>query len=365
MPEPLVDLIIAVHSETRPIARAVASVIDHTSAPVRVNVVAHNIDPEIIRRNLGEYADHPGVRLLELRDGIPSPAGPMNHGLAHSEAAFVGVMGSDDELAPGAIDSWLALQLRTGASAVLARIQLADGRCDPYPPVRNGRRTLELDPRKDRLAYRSAPLGIVDRREFGDLRFTEGLRSGEDLAYSLTVWFTGKHLAYDLSGPAYVINADAGDRVTSAPRPLAEDFAFLDVIEQFDWFTGLDAAGRRAIVLKTIRIHLFDAILARARTDEDLAAHRAELAALVQRLLRLAPGAAKQLSIADARAIREAVKPDSTAASVLARLDARHKYLSPATLIARSPLHSFRQQAPFRTLFAGFRIMRTSTSNAG
>ena len=166
MTEPLVDVTIAVHSQTRPIARAVSSVLDHTTAPVRVNVVAHNIDPEIIRANLGAYAADPRLRLLHLADGIASPAGPMNHGFARSEAPFLSLMGSDDELAPGAIDSWLALQQRTGAEMVLAKIRLADGRTDPYPPIRGGRRTTGLDGRKDRLAYRSAPLGLIDRARF-------------------------------------------------------------------------------------------------------------------------------------------------------------------------------------------------------
>lgn len=358
MTEPLVDLTIAVHSETRPIARAAASVLDHTEAPVRVNVVAHNIDPEIIRRNLGAHADDPRLRLLELQDGIRSPAGPMNHGLANSTAPFISVMGSDDELAPGAIDSWLALQAATGAEAVLARIQLADGKTDPYPPVRWGRRTRRIDPRRDRLAYRSAPLGLIDRRRFGELRLTAGLPSGEDLAYSLTVWFTGRDLAYDLRGPAYVINADAGDRVTFAPRPVAQDFAFLDEIEAAPWFATADPAERTAIVLKLIRIHVFDAILARTRNAEDLAANRDELLALLQRFERLAPGADRLLSRAD-HAVFDALRnPASTPASIASALDARHAYLSSASLLTRNPLQALRAQAPFRTLFAGYRIMR-------
>lgn len=263
MPEPLVDITIAVHSRTRPIARAAASVLDHTEAPVRVNVVAHNIDPEIIRENLGDYADDPRLRLLHLADGIPSPAGPMNHGFASSTAPYISVMGSDDELAPGAVDSWLALAQRTGAQMVLARIQLPSGRTDPYPPVRNGRRAEGLDPIKDRLPYRSAPLGLIDRARFGELRLTEGLPSGEDLAYSLTVWFTADRLTYDLHGPAYVINADAGDRVTSAPRAVSEDFRFLDEVESFEWFRTASRAARCAIVVKLIRIHFFDAVLVR------------------------------------------------------------------------------------------------------
>lgn len=357
MADPLVDVTIAVHSRTRPIARAVASVLDHTTAPVRVNVVAHNIDAEIIRENLGAYADDPRLRLLHLADGIASPAGPMNHGLAASTAPFVALLGSDDEFAPGAIDSWLALQESTGADAVLARIRLDTGRTDPYPPVRNGRRTRNLDARKDRLCYRSAPLGIVSRLRFPDLRLAEGLPSGEDLPYSMTVWFTGRNLAYDLHGPAYIINADAEDRVTSGPRPLARDFAFLDALEALPWFARASRATRTAVVVKLIRIHVFDAILARARTQQALDEHRSELLALLDRFERLAPGVSRLLSRAD-RAVFDGLRdPASTPAGIALALDKRHVYLAPPTLLPRNPLRALHRQAPFRTLFAGFRIM--------
>ncbi|GAA1613830.1 glycosyltransferase family A protein [Leucobacter chromiireducens] len=354
---PRVDVTIAVHSASRPIARAAASVLDHTAAPVRVNVVAHNIDPEIIRANLGSYAADPRLRVLDLQDGIPSPAGPMNYGFAQSTAPFISVMGSDDELAPGAIDSWLALQEETGAEAIIAKIRLADGRTDPYPPVRNGRRTRQLDGRRDRLAYRSAPLGLIDRERFGDLRLTEGLPSGEDLAYSLTLWFTGRNIAYDLDGPAYIINADASDRVTSAPRPLAQDFAFLDEISEFPWFQNARRRDRVAIVVKLIRIHVFDAILARIRTPEDLATNRSDILALLDRFEQLAPGALALLSLADRRVLDHLRAADSTPDSIMSGLEARHAYLSVPTLLTRNPFRVLAAQAPFRTLFAGFRIM--------
>lgn len=358
MLEPRVDVTIAVHSASRPIARAASSILDHTEAPVRVNVVAHNIDPEIIRANLGAYADDPRLRLLALADGIPSPAGPMNHGFAMSTAPFVALLGSDDEFAPGAIDSWLRVQEETGAEAVIARIQLVTGGTDPYPAVRGGRRSRELSGRRDRLSYRSAPLGLIDRRRFGELRLTEGVRSGEDLAYSLTVWFTGKHLAYDLDGPPYVGHDDAEDRVTSAPRPLAEDFAFLDYIEQLPWFRDTSAADRTAIAVKLIRIHVFDAVLARVSSPEALAENRAGLLALVDRLDRLGPGALRLLARTDHAVFDTLRDPQSTPEQVTERLQRRLAYLSVPTLLTRNPFLVFHAQAPFRNLFAGYRIMR-------
>lgn len=362
MTEPLVDVTIAVHSSTRPVARAVASVLEHTEAPVRVNVVAHNIDPEIIRENLGHYATDARLRLLELSDGIPSPAGPMNFGFANSTARFISVIGSDDELAPGAIDSWLKVQAEADADAVLARIQLDTGRTDPYPPVRRGRRTRKLHARRDRLSYRSAPLGLVSRDSFADLRLTEGLPSGEDLCYSMTLWFTGKNLAYDLDGPAYVINADAVDRVTSDPRPVALDFAFLDELETLPWYQASTGADRVAIVTKLIRIHVFDAILARARTQEALDSNRDELLDLLNRFERMAPGATRLLSRADRAVFDELRSPTSTPESIALALDKRHVYLSLPTLLPRNPIFALHSQAPFRTLFAGFRIMNSSVA---
>lgn len=56
---PVVDVTIAVHTETRPIARAVGSVLDHTVSPVRLIVVAHNIDAAVICAGLGSYAADP------------------------------------------------------------------------------------------------------------------------------------------------------------------------------------------------------------------------------------------------------------------------------------------------------------------
>ena len=360
MAHPDVDVTIAVHSASRPIARAVASIVDHTNADVRVNVVAHNIDPDVIRANLGSFADHPSVRLLALADGIHSPAGPMNHGLDASDAPFVAVMGSDDELAPGALDSWLAVQRETGATTVIARILLGSRGPDPYPPVRRGRRTRRLNARKDRLAYRSAPLGLVSRTAFPDLRFTKGLPSGEDLAYSATLWFTGRNVAYDRTGPAYVVNDDASDRVTSAPRPVRDDFAFLDAIEAQPWFGHLRRADRRALAVKIVRVHFFDAVLARTTVPEGIEPHRHDLLAELARLEASAPGVTALLARADRSVIEELEKDHPDPAAILHYIDARWNYRTLAAMLPRNPLLAMHRQAPFRTLYAGLRSLSTA-----
>lgn len=370
MLDPLVDVTIAVHSRTRPIARAVASVLDHTSAPVRVNVVAHNIDPEIIRENLGAYAEHPGLRLLHYEDGIPSPAGPMNHGFAQSTARFMTLLGSDDEFAPGAIDSWLALQQETGADFVYTRIQPVGGMSDPFPPVRGGRRTRNLDAVRDRLAYRCATLGLIDRRTFGALRFTEGLPSGEDLVFSLTLAFTAQRLAYDLYGPAYLIHNDAVDRVTSQLRPLSVDFEFLDELERQSWFQEVDQRARTSIVVKMIRLQLFDAIFSRTKTQELLDENRVGLLAMLDRFERMAPGASKLLARADHAVFAQLRDPHSTPETLeraikaryltqaLPALKLRYAHLGLPALFPKNLALTLHNQGPARTLLAGFLIHR-------
>lgn len=357
MTEPLVDITIAVHTASRPIARAVASVVDHTRADVRVNVVAHNIDESIIRHNLGAYANHARVRVLQLNDGIGSPAGPMNYGLSNSTAAFVSIIGSDDELAPGAIDAWLDIQRKTQADVVLARIQLVGGTTDPYPPVRLFRRR-KLDGQRDRLAYRSAPLGLISRLQFGDLRLTEGLASGEDLAYSLSLWFTGRNISYALNAPPYIGHDDSNDRVTSTPRPIESDFAFLDTLTGLPWFQGASREERQAIVVKIIRLHYFDAIHARVHSQSELDKNRPIFLKTFARLQEISPEALPLLSRADHAVFSTLRDPNSTVAEVSLRLRKRLQYTSLGAIITQSPLRMLHRQAPFRTLLAGITIAK-------
>src|SRR5690606_7827266 len=92
----LIDVVIAVHDKRRPIARAVGSVLDSglDDDTMRVTVVCHNLDRGEIAGVLGpELAGR--VRLLELMDGIHSPAGPFNHGIGAADARFISIMGSD------------------------------------------------------------------------------------------------------------------------------------------------------------------------------------------------------------------------------------------------------------------------------
>ncbi len=353
MTSPRVDVVIAVHSATRPIARAVGSVLGHTRADVRVIVVAHNIDREVIRANLGSWADDERVLLLDLRDGIPSPSGPMNHGFDAATGDFVALLGSDDEFEPGAIDSWLALQRAADADVVIAQIRHEGGGKELSPPARP-RRSIGLHPVKDRLAYRSAPLGLVSRARFGDLRFPAGLASGEDLPYVTALWFSGARIAFARSGPGYLVHADAADRVTSGPRTIAADFAFLDHIIDAPRFAGLDKAERGAIAIKIIRMHVFDALVNRAQQDPWPEGERAALAGVVRRILAWGGPVDAWLSLIDHKVLDGILDEVTPVDELMDLLRRRWNYRSADVVLTRNPVMALHRQGPLRTYVGGY-----------
>lgn len=318
---PEVDVVIAVHDEARPIERATASALRNARS-VRVTIVAHGIDEASVAGRVGALASDERVRILELRDGIASPAGPFNLGLDAATARFTSVLGSDDELEPGAIDSWLALADRSGADAVIARLRHAGGRAVPTPPARP-LRSRRLHPVRDRLAYRSAPLGLVSREHFGDVRFAVGLPSGEDLPYVTRVWYSGRPLAYDRRGPAYLIHGGAG-RVTQTARAIAAEFEAVDTVITDPAFAGLPRAAQHSLVVKLVRVQLFGAVSNRSSTDSWTFAERTALADAARRLLAAAPGADGVLSRAD-RALLDAILDDRVPTARLIDLSHRRR----------------------------------------
>lgn len=329
---PDVDLTIAVHSIARPIERAVRSVVDGTDARVRVTVAVHEIDQRLIEDKLS-WADE-RVRFLHVRDGIRSPTGPFNAGLAAAEAPWVGIMGSDDTLEPRAIDSWLALARRSGAEIVIPRVRYVGGRVVPTPPTRPWR-TAGLDGVRDRLSYRSAPLGIVSRARFGHLRFPSGVKTGEDIPFVTALWFSGARIAYDRRGPAYLGHDDADDRVTGTVHSVHEEFAWLRVLLAGSAYRDLTAAQRAAVAVKCIRINLFGAVLNRSDPARWHAADRADLAAVAERLIDEGAGIHEVLSRSD-RALLDAIRDiDTPTAHVIELAHARRRFVSPSALLPR------------------------------
>lgn len=329
---------IAVHSDTRPIERAVASAFAaglelNVDGGLRVNVVCHNIEPEKIRGRLPS-ADAAKVRWLRCSDGIPSPAGPFNTGLEASDADYVSIMGSDDTLEPGALADWLAVARRNGSAAVIAPQRHANGSKVRTPPVRVGRRR-RLHPVKDRLSYRTAPLGLIANAEVRRLAlsFSSGHRTGEDQIFSAQLWFGGGRLDYARGCASYVVGDDAGNRVTYTRREVADELEFATYLAGSQWFTTLPAGYRRALVTKLLRVHVFGLVLVREELGGWTGEDRAQLARIARVLLAAGPGAAAALSLADNRLLDAVVDPEVPTPELAALARARRRFGAPATLL--------------------------------
>lgn len=318
----------------------------------RVTVVAHDIEPNIIAGNLGHWADDSRVRLLHLVDGIASPSGPMNLGLAASEAPFTALLGSDDTLEPGALDSWVKLQKDSGASMVMAMVRHIGGGKEHSPSARPWK-VRDLDPVKDRLSYRSAPLGLISREVHGNLRFPEGLASGEDLPYVARLWFSGGPIAFARSGPGYLVGHDAIDRVTSAPRPIVDDFAFLDHIIGAPEFAHLSKRQRTALGIKLLRLNILDAVVNRAQV-EWAPGERAALAAVAERIILWAGHPERLLSLLDRSVIDGVLDGVTSIEDMMDSIRKRWNYRSADVVLPRNPALALHRQAPLRTYVGGY-----------
>ncbi len=341
-----VDVVIAVHDPRRPIERAVGSVLAGGLADLRVTVVVHNTEGAPIRNRLDRFSSDHRLRVIRHVDGIASPAGPFNRGLADADAEFTSIMGSDDELQPGAIDSWLTLARRDRADAVVARVRHASRAAVATPVTRPWRRR-GLDPVRDRLSYRSAPLGLVSSERFGDLRFETGLSVGEDLPYVCRLWFAGARVAYDRFGPAYLVHDDAPGRVTLVARPISEEFAYLDAVLG-SWFESLEEGQQAAIVVKFLRVHLFGAVFNRQDEDWWTVAERSDLASIASRLLAAGHGIEKVLSRRDRDLLDRILNPDVATGALLEAAVERRSFAHLAALVPRSLLSALHREAPLR-----------------
>lgn len=350
-----VDLVIAVHNSKRPIGRAVRSVAGsglrlNREGGVRITVVCHNVAVSSIAARIP--ADlRSSVRYLELQDGIPSPAGPLNLGLDHATAPYCSVMGSDDALERGALEQWVRIAEKLGSDAVIAPQRHADGRRVRTPVTRVGR-ARDLDPVKDRLMYRTAPLGLIRTdaiRRMG-LRFSEGLRTGEDQEFSAMLWFGAKRIDYAAGTAQYVVGSDAVDRVTYTRRTVSEELQFIIRFLDAGWFAKRSNREKKAIATKLIRVHIFSLILTRHDSGGWNRSDISELALVVRKIFDAAPEAADPLSIADRRLIDAILAPDATEARLVELARARRRFGKLATLTPSSPTAWLDPQSPVRFL---------------
>jgi hypothetical protein len=338
-----VDVVIAAHDPERRVDRAVASVL--TSEMVaRVLIVCHNTPMDRIAERIGTLVDDDRVHLIDLQDGVQSPAGPFNRGLDLATAGFVSIMGSDDELAPGAIDRWYTTAVQHQADVVIPVVRYSGHHRVPTPPTRFWR-TASLDGIRDRLAYRTAPLGLISRARFGDLRFTPGLLTGEDLAYSTRMWFSDAVKARMRAGAEYLVHDDAV-RVTFTHRPLRDELAALEHLLAQDDIRRMGPGVKLALAVKLWRISVFGAAHYRAGawSGDD----RRALAAAAQELRDYSPAALDMLSAADRRLIDAVQDPSTPDETVDAASSRRRRFVTPGALIPRKLWMLLAREAPIR-----------------
>jgi hypothetical protein len=354
---PRVDVIIPVHTPDRQIDRAVLSLVGSgldtgPGGECRITIVCHNTEVAPIRSKV-QSASSADVRYLPYDDGIKSPAGPFNHGLAKSTAPWVMIMGSDDTLEPDALRRWLDRAEDTRADVLIAPEAHADGRSIRTPVVRRRRRD-RLDPVADRLSYRTAPLGLI-RRELVDrldLHFPTSMANGSDQPVSARLWFSGLAISYGRGLPRYLVHDDAQARVTFTLKDMREDLFFATELVKDPWFKALPEASRQSLVTKLVRVHLFSHVGLRAGTPSWNPEQARQSAEILTSLLSAAPRALRPLSLAD-RKLLDAIGQELTdpeAMAVLCRT--RRRFTHPSTWIPRDLRYLFHREAPFRFMAA-------------
>lgn len=273
-----IEVVIPVHDPARPVARAVASVVEQRSelsargVELRVTVVLHNLAADSLTQHAGFTAGltdgAAGVSYLGHSDGVASPAGPRNLALGRSTADYLSFLDSDDYLEPGSLLSWWEVAENHHAAAVIAPLRTPEGNILAAPRIRPSKPPV-LHPLRDGLAYRSVPYGLLRRGSLKAVgfRYTEGILTGEDLEPTLRLWFRSGAICYPYGAPAYHQTDDSGPaRVTSSIRPLRQEFAWLENLLAADWLRQATAPERRAIAHKILRVHGIGALLRRADT---------------------------------------------------------------------------------------------------
>ncbi|MEH0111013.1 glycosyltransferase family A protein [Tersicoccus sp. MR15.9] len=345
---PVVDVVIAVHDVDRPVARAIESCAS-TMVPgaVRVTVVCHDISARKVEEATG-LSPSTGLRYLEYRDGVRSPAGPKNRGLDAVEATFTAVLDSDDYLEPGAVDHWYRVLTEQEADVVVAPVRHQNGGLLPTPWSRFGRRH-RLDPVKDGLAYSTAPRGMwrtATARAAG-FRYTEGLRTGEDLEPGLRLAFSGARTEFPARGPKYVLCDDAEVRVTHDVLPLAEEFLAPERLDPA-WLASIGDPARRAIATKLTRTNLLGALRRRGTAwswpDED----RDAVQSFARRLRELNPAVETSLPAADQRLFAAACAAADDRDTFLTALAARQSAGPVGRHLTANPLRSLGRESALR-----------------
>lgn len=345
--QPLVDVVIALHDLRRPIARAVDSVLGNPNVSgVRVTVVCHGLDAADVRQALQPY-EPDRLRLVEFSDGVRSAAGPFNRGLELATADYVSVMGSDDFLEAGAMSEWVSYLAREKPDIALIRLRHQGG-ATLHNPLARARRTRNLDPVRDRVFYRTAPLGLIRRAVVDELglRMTEGFRTGEDLAFGVRLWTSGRRMDYLRSLPAYVIGGDADVRVTTSPMSVDDFFAPVHAVLTDPAVSAFDAATKRSLAVKLTRIHLLGYVLSRPAVEDWDGAHAvSHLRSTLLAIDRFAPDMRDPFSRADRDLLDVVSLPTATTQTMVDAVAAHRAAGRVASILPRRIARAFDRES--------------------
>jgi len=351
-----VDVLVPVHSGTRPISRLVESVLNENRQSVRIMFIAHDVASVEIERALGDWAEDERVEVVPFSDGVASPAGPLRHGLERIEAPFFCKIDSDDYLAPGAIDSWFGVHTASHADIVLPSMRLAGQlRNYPTPPTRPVRRKA-LDPVKDRLVYRTSTMGLIRTEYARHAAPSIGLTTGEDILPSLRLWFSGARIAAAPAEFCYVVGDDANDRVTAELRSISDELAFVSHLASDEVLSSLDVLSRASIVTKLLRVQIFGAV--ERRSDHEwMSDEIRDLSSLTGAVVALAPQGIDVLSRYDRNLLDVVLGgKEQSRASTSAQLQAlgrdRRRYARLDALAPRELTKLMSRDAPLRFLAA-------------
>ncbi|MDO4919234.1 glycosyltransferase [Kocuria sp.] len=355
MQQPLVDIVIPVHSTTRPLARAVSSALDASEGAgpgqCRIVVAAHHLSGEQVLAMLPEHL-RPVVSVLVAEDRGVTAAVPRNEALRASTARYISFLDSDDTLDRGAVTRWLGIAERRGSDLVIPFQHHEGSRTDITPLTRPGR-CARLDAVKDRLGYRSSAFGLVRlatiRRLGAD--FDEKVRTGEDQSFVMALYTGCSRIDCAAGLPGYLVHADADVRVSGQPLPLRDEVAAALDLGQHPWFAGTTPELRASHIIKYIRVNFFPAVHNLVAAGEWNEGQASTARAVADELLASAPHVADRLSRADARVL-SLLEPATSAADLLDALSARRRFATPAALLTPRLRWVLDRQSPLRVAAA-------------
>ena len=283
---PAVQIVIPVHSADRPVRRAVESVLDSPLAAAIV--VAHGLDGDLL-----DLPDDPRVTLVQLSEGVGFPGRAFNEGIRASSAPWVGIMGSDDWYAHGAIDSMLRRATHDKADGVIAPLRHAESRINERNPATWHRKCLRGA--RDGLYFRTAPLGIFRREVFEDPShlFLDDVIAGVDQICSALLYSSNTKISNYPSDPAYIVGNDASSRVTTTVQPLVIHGEAWRRLWECPAVLELPRKERLALAEKFASVHLLGMVAARPNQRDWTPEDFVWLSTLAARVKSLEPDVAQ------------------------------------------------------------------------